>query len=141
MHCTGFAMLERHIIRSDEDVSIAVVIAQARARQCGFNPDGIQRLGTAVAELARNICKYCPHSGGDMLITESTDGAGKGRLTVQFRDNGPGISDVKQAMQEHYSSSGSLGLGLSGVKRLVDEFAITTASGQGTVVTISLERC
>ena len=134
------AVLERHVIRNDEDVSVAVVVAQARARLCKFNNDGIQRLGTAVAELARNISKYCPGTGGDMLISHQDLPSGGCRLTLQFRDNGPGIADINQALQEHYSSSGTLGLGLSGVKRLVDQFEIVSEPGQGTVVTISLER-
>ena len=134
------AVLERHVIHNDEDVSVAVVVAQARARLCKFNSDCIQRLGTAVAELARNISKYCPGTGGDMLISHQDLPRGGCRLTLQFRDNGPGIADLRQALQEHYSSSGTLGLGLSGVKRLVDQFDIISEPGQGTVVTISLER-
>ena len=140
MPWSASAVLERHIIRNDEDVSVAVVVAQTRARICKFNSDGIQRLGTAVAELARNISKYCPGTGGDMLISHQDLPSGGCRLTLQFRDNGPGIADINQALQEHYSSSGTLGLGLSGVKRLVDQFEIVSEPGQGTVVTISLER-
>lgn len=133
-------MLERHIITRDEHVSIAVVIAQSRAKKCGFSDDQIQRIGTAVAELARNICKYCKESGGDMVITDEMDAYTACRLTVVFRDNGPGITNLQAALQDHFSTSGTLGLGLSGVRRLVDNFEIRSAPGKGTVVTISMDK-
>ena len=133
-------MIERVPIIRDEDVTTAVVAAQAFARSCGFQGDAIHRLGTAVSELARNICKYCRHTGGDMLIHQEQTSGGRTCVVVQVRDNGPGIANLDQAMQDHYSSSGTLGLGLPGVKRMVDRFSILTEPGQGTVVTIALER-
>jgi len=133
-------MIDRVPIGRDEDVTIAVVVAQARARQCGFDGDAVQRLGTAVSELARNVHKYAPDSGGDMLIQEQDGTDGRRRLLVQVRDNGPGIADIDRALQDHYSSSGTLGLGLPGVKRIVDEFSIVSEAGRGTVVSIAMVR-
>ena len=133
-------MIERHVIRNDQDVSIAVVIAQTYARECNFNEDKTQRLGTAVAELARNICKYSHEKGGDMLIQLTKQSHGRSQLKLQFRDNGPGISDITQALQDHFSTSGTLGLGLSGVKRMVDHFEIQSLPGDGTVVTIMMDQ-
>jgi serine/threonine-protein kinase RsbT len=133
-------MLERVAINRDEDVTTAVVVVQSHARRLGFGNDAIQRLGTAVSELARNIRKYCQLSGGDVLIDLEERGEGQVRFTVQVRDNGPGIRDLETALRDHYSSSGTLGLGLPGVRRMVDAFSIITEPGQGTVVTIGVDR-
>jgi len=132
-------MLERVAIGREEDITTAVVVAQAHARALGMSSDAVQRLGTAVSELARNICKYCRHTGGDMVIQQHTHEGGSPQLVVQVRDNGPGIADLEQALQDHYSSSGTLGLGLPGVRRIVDHFAIVSEPGRGTVVTIAME--
>jgi len=133
-------MLERVAISREEDITTAVVVVQAHARALGLTVDAVQRLGTAVSELARNICKYCSQSGGDMVIQQQTNADGRAQLVVQVRDNGPGIADLEQALQDHYSSSGTLGLGLPGVRRIVDRFAIVSEPGRGTVVTITMER-
>lgn len=133
-------MLERIRISKDEDVTTAVVVVQNFARRHGFSGEAVQRLGTAVSELARNICKYCGSSGGDVVMRLDTNESGQCRLVVQVRDNGPGIPDLDQALQDHYSSSGTLGLGLPGVKRIVDSFTILSELGQGTVVTIGIDQ-
>lgn len=132
-------MLERVTIRREQDVTTAVVVVQAHARALGFSADATQRLGTAVSELTRNICKYCSDCGGDVLIQEEPGDRGPTRLVVHVRDNGPGIVDLDQALRDHYSSSGSLGLGLPGVRRIVDAFSIVSEPGCGTVVTIVME--
>ena len=131
--------MERFIIRRETDVGIAVVATQARARELGFHRSDIDRLATAVSELARNIIKYAPDQGGDIVLTDQSGVEGL-RLNVEARDNGPGIADLEAALQEHFSTSGSLGLGLPGVKRLMDEFSIVSVPGRGTVVSIALVR-
>ena len=131
--------MERFIIRRETDVGIAVVATQARARELGFNRSDIDRLATAVSELARNIIKYAPDQGGDIVLTDQSGVKGL-RLSVEARDNGPGIADLEAALQDHFSTSGSLGLGLPGVKRLMDEFSIVSVPGRGTVVSIALVR-
>jgi serine/threonine-protein kinase RsbT len=133
-------MLERVPIDRDEDVTTAVVVVQAHARELGFGSDAIQRLGTAVSELARNICKYCQASGGDVVVDLEEREDGRLRFVVQVRDNGPGIRNLDEALSDHYSSSGTLGLGLPGVKRIVDAFRIVSEPGRGTVVTIGMDR-
>jgi len=133
-------MLERVPINRDEDVTTAVVVVQAHAREHGFGSDAIQRLGTAVSELARNIRKYCQASGGDVVIDLEEREQGQLRFVVQVRDNGPGIRDLETALRDHYSSSGTLGLGLPGVRRMVDAFSIVSEPGQGTVVTIGMDQ-
>lgn len=133
-------MLERVPINHDGDVTTAVVVVQAHARELGFGSDAIQRLGTAVSELTRNIRKYCQASSGDVVIDLEERGEGQLRLVVQVRDNGPGILDLEAALRDHYSSSGTLGLGLPGVRRMVDDFSIITEPGRGTVVMIGMDR-
>lgn len=91
------------------------------------------KLITAASELVRNMLKYA--NGGKVILEVISKSAQTGvRLT--FVDQGPGISDVKQAMQDGFSTGRSLGLGLPGAKRLVNEFDIQSAPGSGTTVTI-----
>ena len=91
------------------------------------------KLITAASELVRNMLKYA--NGGTVLIEVVSKGRENGvRLT--FQDKGPGIADIKLAMQDGYSTGKSLGLGLPGAKRLVSEFDIKSTVGQGTTVTI-----
>lgn len=91
------------------------------------------KLITAASELVRNMLRYA--NGGDALIEVVSDGRNNG-VRLVFSDKGPGIADLKQAMTDGYSTGKSLGLGLPGAKRLVNEFDIKSNIGQGTVVTI-----
>lgn len=131
--------MERFVILRESDIGIAVVGVRARARLLGFSAPQLDRLATAVSELARNIVKYSRTSGGDILLRDEIHN-NRLRLVLQARDNGPGIDDVEQALCDHYSSSGTLGLGLPGVRRLMDSLSIQTVPGAGTVVTATLER-
>jgi len=131
--------MERFVIRHESDIGIAVVGAQACARAMGFTQANIERLGTGVSELARNIVKYAPQTGGDIVLT-SEHYQGRVRMIIKARDNGPGIEDVEAAMQARFSTSGSLGLGLPGVRRMMDSFSIRSVPGSGTVVTIAMEQ-
>jgi len=91
------------------------------------------RLLTAASELVRNMMRY--GGGGSCMIEIVSSGRNNGvRLT--FSDNGPGISDIEAAMRDGFSTGRSLGLGLPGTKRLVNEFDIKSKVGEGTVVTI-----
>ncbi|TDW44625.1 serine/threonine-protein kinase RsbT [Flavobacterium sp. 270] len=91
------------------------------------------KLITATSELVRNLLKY--GGGGKVMVEEVTNGRDKG-VRVTFIDNGPGIVDIDLAMRDGYSTGKSLGLGLPGTKRLVNEFDIKTEMGVGTTVTI-----
>ena len=88
---------------------------------------------TAASELARNMLKYA--NGGKATIEVISKGKENG-IRLIFEDKGPGIADVKLAMQDGYSTGKSLGLGLPGTKRLVSEFNIASEVGKGTTVTI-----
>jgi serine/threonine-protein kinase RsbT len=92
------------------------------------------KLVTAASELARNTRDY--GNGGEVEITRVVDGARKG-LRLTFSDQGPGIDDVAKALTDGYSTGGGLGLGLSGARRLSNEFSIDSAPGKGTRVMIA----
>lgn len=89
---------------------------------------------TAASELARNMLKYA--NGGKVTIEVVSKGRENG-IRLIFHDEGPGIKDLKLAMQDGYSTAKSLGLGLPGTKRLVSEFNIETEVGKGTIVTVT----
>ena len=121
-------------ITSDEDVIIARQKVRAIAQQLGFSMLDQTRVVTAVSELGRNIVV---HAGeGEMNVSRTEDGDRIG-ISIIFRDNGPGITDVDQALTDGYSSVGSMGLGLKGASRLVDRFDIDSKPGAGTTITIT----
>lgn len=91
------------------------------------------KLITAASELVRNMLKYA--GGGDTKIEVIGEGRNSG-IRLTFEDKGPGISDIALAMKDGYSTGKSLGLGLPGTKRLVNEFDIKSSIGEGTIVTI-----
>ena len=93
------------------------------------------KLVTAASELSRNILKYAGRGGGHVQVDLVEQNHKRGVRAV-FTDSGPGISDVELAMKDGFSTGGSLGLGLPGARRLVDEFSISSSVGQGTTVTI-----
>lgn len=132
-------IVERFVIQRESDIGIAIVGVQAVARKLGFSDRQIERLGTAISELARNIIRYSQPNGGDILVLQKSQGSCL-ELTIQARDNGPGIGNIEVAMTDTFSTGGGLGLGLPGVKRIVDGFGIESVPGQGTVVTISMLR-
>ena len=92
------------------------------------------KLITATSELVRNLLKY---GGGGKVIIESVSNGRENGVRVTFIDNGPGIADIELAMKDGYSTGKSLGLGLPGTKRLVNEFDIKSELGNGTTVTIT----
>jgi len=92
------------------------------------------KLITATSELVRNLLKY---GGGGRVIIESVSNGRENGVRVTFIDNGPGIVDISLAMKDGYSTGKSLGLGLPGTKRLVNEFDIKSEPGNGTTVTIT----
>jgi serine/threonine-protein kinase RsbT len=116
--------------------STDIVTARQRGRelagQIGFNGSDLTVIATAISELARNIVLYAGR--GEIVLLQITEGSRHG-LMIVGRDQGPGIQDLTQAMRDGFSTSGGLGLGLPGVKRLMDEFAIVSAPGRGTTVT------
>ncbi len=123
-----------HPIHIEQDVVMARQTARKLATECGMRLIDLTKMVTAVSELARNTMVY--GGGGDMewQILDENSRVG---LRLTFRDEGPGIPDIKLAMTDGWTSGSGLGLGLTGAKRLVDEFELDTAPGQGTRITIT----
>jgi serine/threonine-protein kinase RsbT len=121
---------EVHVaIRNEMDVRRAVLEATRFAQDSGFDEAPSRMIATAVSELVRNILKY---AGSGQCRLRKADGVGQRGIEIEVSDHGPGISDTDAAMSDHFSSGGTLGLGLPGVKRLMDEFNLESAPGQGT---------
>ena len=116
-------------VRSDADVRTAREKGREIARDLGFSATDLAMIATAISELARNIIRYAGH--GEVQLTVERDDSLSG-LVVIASDDGPGVTDV---LQDGYSTSGSFGLGLSGVRRLMDDFQIESSLDKGTVVT------
>jgi serine/threonine-protein kinase RsbT len=120
-------------IRSDADIVTARLAVRSMAERIGFTGVDVVLIATAVSEVARNMVEYAKQ--GEIILANMHHGAKRG-LEVLAKDEGPGISDVTQAMQDGYSTSRGLGLGLPGSKRLMDEFEIVSQVGSGTKVTM-----
>jgi serine/threonine-protein kinase RsbT len=120
-------------ITSDKDVVQARQQGRALALQLGFSVGETALIATAISELARNIVTYAGHG---ILTLRQSGASSRVKLTIIATDYGPGIADVALALRDGYSSSGGLGLGLPGVRRLMDEFEIASEPGRGTTVTV-----
>ena len=107
---------------------------RAKAEELRFSLVDQTRIITAASELARNTLQ---HGGGGSVAIEIVENGIRRGLRLTFKDNGPGIPDLELAMKDGYSSGAGLGLGLSGSKRLVNEFKILSKVGEGTEVTIT----
>jgi serine/threonine-protein kinase RsbT len=124
---------ERISIESDADVVTARQRARALAVGLDMPTTDQTLLATAISEIARNITAYAVR--GEVLLDVVQDGARRG-VRVVASDDGPGIEDLEKALQDGYTTGGGLGLGLPGARRLVDDFQIETAPGEGTRVTL-----
>jgi len=122
---------ERVRIRSDADIILARQKGRALAGRLGFSATDLVLITTAISELARNIVLYARDGEITVGCTNSGDPEG---IVVIAQDAGPGIADIELAMQSGYSTSGSLGLGLPGVRRLMDDVTVQSKVGGGTTV-------
>ncbi len=120
-------------IRTDGDIVVARQRGRAMALAIGLSSTDATLVATAISEIARNIVSYA--HDGEMQLVVVLRGARRG-LRVIARDRGPGITDVARAMLDGYSSGKSLGLGLPGARRLMDEFELASTVGEGTTVTM-----
>jgi serine/threonine-protein kinase RsbT len=121
-------------LKTDEDVVRLRKKVRDDLVALGFGLVEQTKLVTAASELARNVLRY--GGGGEAYIVELFDGNRRG-LSLSFIDQGPGIEDIDLALTDGYTSGGGLGLGLSGAKRLSDEFEINSTPGKGTTVKIA----
>jgi serine/threonine-protein kinase RsbT len=121
-------------LRTSDDVVRVRQAVRARAVAIGFSLVDQTKIVTAASEIARNTVDY--GGGGEMRVEVLRNGQRRGvRLT--FSDAGPGIRDIDQAMRDGYTTGNGLGLGLSGAKRLCNEFNIKSQPGSGTTITIA----
>jgi serine/threonine-protein kinase RsbT len=120
------------VIRSDLDIVIARTLARDTAKTLGFGAIDQARIATAVSELARNIFLY---AGTGTVTVREVERSGRKGLEVICEDQGPGITSIDQVMQDGYSTSRGMGMGLPGAKRLMDEFDIRSQEGIGTTIT------
>ncbi len=120
-------------VKSDVDVVIARQEGRRLAIGLGFNTGDTTLIATAISEVARNIVIY---AGKGEIVLGIVERGGKQGISIVARDNGPGIPDISLAMQDGYSTSKGLGLGLPGARRIVDEFEIASEVGKGTTVTM-----
>lgn len=129
-------MIEEHpkyYIHNEAALLTTISDIRLRASQMGFVDPKLSRILTSVSELGNNILKYAVRGRVDLRVV--SEGVKKG-LEISVVDWGPGISDIKKAMQEQFSSSGTLGLGLPGVRRMVDEFHIESKHLKGTLIRV-----
>jgi serine/threonine-protein kinase RsbT len=125
---------ENLAIRAGDDVVRARQAVRALALQAGFSLVDQTKIITAASEIARNTLDY--GGGGELTLELLRDGARRG-LRLTFVDQGPGISNIDQALKDGYSTGNGLGLGLSGAKRLSNEFEIHSKPGAGTKITLA----
>ena len=125
---------EERVIQTSEDVVAVRQAVRQRAVELGFNLVDQTKIVTAASELARNTLQY---GGGGRVTIEGIESMGRRGLRLTFEDEGPGIADVEQAMRDGFSTGTGLGLGLSGARRLSNEFSIQSAPGKGTRVAIA----
>jgi serine/threonine-protein kinase RsbT len=118
-------------IRSQPDIVTAVNLVQKLAAEIGMNDGSRASIATAASELVTNVLKYAQIG---IMTCRSRKRRNQPGLEVIVEDFGPGIDDIGKAMTDNVSTGGSLGLGLPGAKRLVDEFEISSEPGQGTRV-------
>jgi serine/threonine-protein kinase RsbT len=121
-------------IRSDVDVVNARQQARSLVSGLRFSSSDLTLIATAISEVARNIVAYA--GSGEIVLRITQRGERRG-LMVIATDRGPGIPDIERAMQDGFSTSGGLGLGLPGSKRLMDEFNLVSEVGKGTEVTMT----
>lgn len=121
-------------IRVEQDVVLARQAARQAAVACKMRLIDQTKLVTAASELARNAVIY---GGGGNMDWEVVDHGVRRGLRLVFSDNGPGIPDIAQALTDGWTSGSGMGLGLSGSRRLVDEFELESAPGKGTRVAIT----
>jgi serine/threonine-protein kinase RsbT len=120
-------------VTTDVDVVNARQRGRELAAQAGFSSGDQTVIAAAISEIARNILNYAKR--GEVVLSVVTNGDRQGVIVVA-RDQGPGIPDVQRALEDGYSTSGGLGLGLPGARRLMDDFDVTSSVGQGTTVTM-----
>jgi serine/threonine-protein kinase RsbT len=123
----------RIAIQRDGDIITVRQKGRDLAVEAGFSGSDLTVIATAISEIARNIIVFAQK--GEVTLSVAQKGDRRG-LVVVAEDHGPGIPDIEQAMRDGFSTGRSLGLGLPGAKRLMDEFEIQSEVGKGTIITM-----
>lgn len=121
------------VVERDADIVTARQRGRELAAAAGFSSADQTMIALAISEIARNILTYAHHG---TIALSSVDDHGRRGLQIVARDQGPGIPDIELAMRDGYSTGKSLGVGLPGTKRVMDDFELVSAVGQGTTVTM-----
>lgn len=121
-------------LNSDEDVVRVRKLVRDQLVALGFSLIDQTKMVTAASELARNTLRY---GGGGRAELNVLNNLGRRGLSISFIDEGPGIEDIAKALTDGYTTGGGMGLGLSGARRLADEFNLESSPGNGTRVTIT----
>jgi len=121
-------------VRQESDLVSVRQLVRERAKGLGFGILDLTKVLTSASELGRNTLL---HAGGGTMLLETLEDEMRRGLRMSFEDQGPGIEDVSLAMTDGYTTNGGMGLGLSGSKRLMHEFEISTRVGGGTRVTVT----
>ncbi|MFC5602167.1 anti-sigma regulatory factor [Sporosarcina koreensis] len=119
-------------IITEWDIVAARQLGRNEAKKAGFGTVDQARITTAISELARNIYLY---AGKGKIEIERVSEGGLFGIKIIASDEGPGIPDLRKVMEDGFSTSGGLGAGMPGVKRLMDEFKVTSEPGAGTIIT------
>jgi serine/threonine-protein kinase RsbT len=129
-------MTEPIIININNEFDIVLARQKGRevSKQLQFGGVDQARITTAISELARNIYLY---AGSGIITIEVLEDNGRRGIQISAADDGPGINDIRMVLQDGFSTSGGLGAGLPGVKRLMDSFDIDSMPGTGTKITIT----
>jgi serine/threonine-protein kinase RsbT len=122
---------QRIVVASDRDIVTARQEGRRLASTLGFSSSDLTVIAVAISEVARNILSYARTGEITVRLVEKSTRRG---IMVVAEDQGPGIEDIGLALEDGFSTSGSLGLGLPGVRRLMDEFEIRSEVGRGTTV-------
>jgi serine/threonine-protein kinase RsbT len=120
-------------VKSEEGIVLARQAGRAMSASLGLSVTDQTLVATAISEVARNIILYAGRGVVELEVTTGPNGYG---LRIRAVDEGPGIPDIELAMRDGYSTGRSLGLGLPGARRLMDDFSITSEPGHGTIVTM-----
>jgi serine/threonine-protein kinase RsbT len=125
---------DQRTVQGAEDVVAIRQAVRQRAVELGFNLVEQTKIVTAASELARNTLQ---HGGGGRVTIDAVEDFGRRGIRLTFEDDGPGIPDVELAMRDGFTTAGGLGLGLSGARRLSNDFSIESTPGKGTRVIIT----
>jgi len=120
-------------IERELDIVAARQKGRELAKTMGFSSTDQTLIATAISEVARNIVSYAERGS---IVLSNIEEQGRSGLMIVASDRGPGIADSELAMRDGYSTGNSLGLGLPGARRLVDDFALASTLGVGTIVTL-----